>query len=93
MKTNNPQVGQQHIATHILLVITIIFIFTNYVFGQAERGSTGFNINDRGITPQKKVDTLQPYGMEYSLKINFIAPVKNSTGVKDAKIKIKLNKQ
>lgn len=84
MKTNNPQVGQQHIITHILLVIAIIFIFTNYVFGQAETGNKRFNINNTGITPPNKVKALQPFGLEYSLMINFITPVKNSTIVQGA---------
>ncbi len=86
MKTNNPQVGQQHIITHILLVITIVFIFTTYVFGQSERRNNGFNSNNSGITPQKKVTTLQPFSLENSLMINFISPVKNKTSFKDNKV-------
>lgn len=87
MKTNNPQIGQHHIITHILLVITIIFIFTTYVFGQSERRNNSFNSCNTGITPQKKVITLQPFSLENSLMINFISPVKNKTSFKGNKIK------
>lgn len=71
MKTNNSQVGQQHIITHILLVIAIIFIFTNYVFAQTETRSNSFNIINSGIVPQESLNTLQPFGLNNSLLINF----------------------
>lgn len=93
MKTNNPQIGQQHIITHILLVITIIFIFTTYVFGQAERHNNGFNSNNTGIPPQKNVITLQAFSLENSLMGNFNSPVKKGTSVNLANDLKKLSKK
>ncbi len=93
MKTNNPQVGQQHIITHILLVIAIIFIFTTYVFGQAERRNNSFNSGNTGITPQKKAITLQPFSLENSIMRNFTSPVKKGTSVKLANDFKKLSKR
>ena len=78
MKTNNTPIGQQHILTHILLVITIIFIFTNYVFAQTETCSTGSTINNIGIVSQKKAITAQTFGLKYCLLINLNSPVKRT---------------
>lgn len=78
MKTKDTPVGQRNFITSILLVITAIFIFTNYVFSQTETLSTGFFIINMGIVFLTKSKVLKPFGLECSLLKTFETPVKRA---------------